>query len=269
MNYRLLNEVLIEWNESSKEDSDNVFLKSEDIKNSFKYFVYRLDEENQIKIFDTDWPEFEKYRGKVWINNGINNKHVELDDEGQTEYIFEPGEYRVYIKDINKVTDMTHMFWKCYDLISAVIPYSVTTIGEGAFWGCVGMTSISIPNSVTKIGRSAFTVCRSLTGALTIPNSVTTIGEYAFCECLGLTSVTIGNSVTTIDSDAFSGCKGLTSVTIPNSVTAIGDNAFSGCRNLKIVYVEDINKFKQIQFEGGSETWGPLYYGPKLIELKK
>ena len=29
--YKLLNEVLIEWNESSEEDSDNVFLKSENI----------------------------------------------------------------------------------------------------------------------------------------------------------------------------------------------------------------------------------------------
>ena len=30
--YRLLNEVLIEWNETSKEDSDNIFLQSENIK---------------------------------------------------------------------------------------------------------------------------------------------------------------------------------------------------------------------------------------------
>ena len=241
MNYRLLNEVLIEWNESSKEDSDNIFLKSEDIKESFRYFVYRLDEKDKIKIFNPDyiWPEFKKYKDKVWINN----KHVELDDNGWTVDKFEPGEYKVYIKDIDKVIDMTYMFFNCIQLISAFIPNSVTSIGEGAFNSCSRLTSVTIGNSVTDIDKRVFS------------------------GCIGLTSVTIPNSVTDIGACAFSECRALTSVTIPNSVTSIGDGAFRGCMNLKIVYVEDINRFNQIKFKGMRSD--PRYLEVKVIELKK
>jgi len=241
----VLNEVLIEWNESSKQDSDNVFLKSEDIKKSLekKYFIYRLDEKDQIKIFDdgTDngWPEFEKYKDKVWIND----KHVKLDNEGWTVNEFKPGEYKIYIKDINKVTDMTYMFWDCNILVAAFIPNSITSIGEGTFSGCTGLTSVTIHNSVTEIG------------------------DYAFCNCSNLTSINIPNSVMEIDDWSFYGCSHLTSVTIPNSVTKIGGSAFLNCNNLKTVYVEDINKFNQIKF---NNKWSdPRYYGAKVIELKK
>ena len=47
--YKLLNEVLIEWNESSKEDSDNVFLNSEDIKKRLP--VHKLYLVNGIKFY--------------------------------------------------------------------------------------------------------------------------------------------------------------------------------------------------------------------------
>ena len=240
MNYRLLNEVLIEWNKSSSKDSDNVFLKSEDIKEFLGgCFIYKLNEKDQIRIFDTDWSEFKKYKDKVWING----KHVELNDAGYIIDIFEPGEYKVYIKDIDKLADMTYMFYDCKQLISAFIPNSITVISYGAFEGCSGLTSVTVPNSVTSIGSGAFDSCSGLT-SVTIPNSVTYIGDYAFYYC-----------------------SGLTRVTIPNSVTYIGPGAFKDCRNLKTVYVEDINKFNQINF--ANETADPRWYDAKIIELKK
>ena len=216
--YKILNKVLIEWNESYKRDSDNVFLKSEDIKESLdKCFIYKLNKKDQIKIFDKDWPEFEKYKDKVWING----KHVELDDNGYTVDEFKPRKYRVYIKDIDEVKDCFSMFFNCKQLISAFIPDSVIEIGAGAFEDCTGLTSV------------------------TIPNSVTSIGDWVF-----------------------ENCSGLTSVTIPNSVTKIGCYVFAECRNLKTVYVEDINKFNQIEFE--DETADPrCWCGANVIELKK
>ena len=288
MNYRLLNEVLIEWNESSKEDSDNTFLKSEDIKKSFdKCFIYKLklNEKCRIQIFNADWPEFKKYRDKVWIKG----KHIELDNKGWTVNKFEPGEYRAYIEDIDKLTDTTCMFYKCTRLVSAFIPNSVSEIGKSMFHSCGRLTSVTIPNSVTTIGSFAFYYCTRLT-SIEIPNSVASIGTDAFLGCSKLTSVTIPNSVTTIGWSVFQGCTslasieipnsithiaeytfkdctGMTSVTIPNSVTSIGAGAFSHCNNLKTVYVEDINKFKQINF--ANETANPKCYGAKLIELKK
>jgi len=97
-------------------------------------------------------------------------------------------------------------------------------------------------------------------------DKVKEIDKYTFYQCENLTSVTIPNSVTSIGKSAFWYCSGLTSVTIPNSVTEIGEFAFDKCLNLQTVYVEDINKFKRIQFE--SALSNPTFYGAKLIQLK-
>ena len=72
---------------------------------------------------------------------------------------------------------------------TAVIPNSVTSIGDLAFGDCRSLTSITIPNSVTSIGDEAFAFCSSLT-SITIPNSVTSIGNYAFERCSSLDTVT-------------------------------------------------------------------------------
>ena len=120
------------------------------------------------------------------------------------------------------------------EIQNLVIPYSVTSIGNGTFSCCYGLTSITIPDNVKDIGDRAFYNCTGLT-SITIPNSVTSIGEYAFINCTGLTSITIPNSVTSIGYCAFSGCTGLTSITIPNSVTSIGENAFGGIDLISVI----------------------------------
>ena len=124
----------------------------------------------------------------------------------------------------------------CSGLTSVTIPNSVKSIGDYAFQYCTGLASVTIPNSVTSIGSSAFYYCSGLT-SVTIGNSVTSIGDYAFKYCTGLASVTIPNSVKSIRTGAFDGCSGLTSVTIPNSVTIIGSVAFEGCSGLTSVTI--------------------------------
>ena len=104
----------------------------------------------------------------------------------------------------------------------------VKNIYEKAFYKNTNIISVLIPDSVTTIGDSAFDNCSKLT-IVTIPDSVTSIGYRAFNFCSGLTSVTIGDSVTSIASEAFYGCSGLTSVTIGDSVTSIGYHAFYSC----------------------------------------
>jgi len=248
MKYRKLNEVLIEWNESSKQDSDNTFLQSEDIKKSLdQHFIYRLDEKHKIKIINNEsalqypWLEFKKYKNKVWINN----EYVKLDNKGITVDEFEPGEYKVYIEDIDKITNTDSMFWRCPDLVSAFISRETNRINSGhfIFGNCGNLKNVSIPSSIMYIDKGAFINCKKLP-SINIPNSVTEIGEYAFY-----------------------GCTGLRSAVISDSVTKIGVGAFYDCRNLKTVYVEDINKFNQIEFDN---YWSnPTCYGAKVIELKK
>ena len=154
----------------------------------------------------------------------------------------------------------------------AVIPDSVTSIGEKAFWVCSNLTSITIPNSVTSIGEWAFAGCSGLT-SISIPDSVTSIGKFAFYGCNGLTDQTglvivrgvlysyegdaaeieIPDSVTSIGDEAFEGCSSLTSIALPGSVTSIGDEAFEGCSSLTSIALPDsVTSIGNNAFEGCS-----------------
>ena len=117
------------------------------------------------------------------------------------------------------------------NLVSVIIPNSVTSIGNNAFNYCHNLTNAPLPNSITNLGRYAFSQCPSLT-SVTLPNSLTTIGYGAFETCASLATVNLPNSVTTISDDAFAYCPSLTSVTIPSSVTNLGHIVFFGCSSL-------------------------------------
>ncbi len=124
-----------------------------------------------------------------------------------------------------------YAFCGCIFLTEINISSGVTTIGKFAFWGCTGLTSIDIPSGVTTIGRSAFYGCTGLT-SINIPSGVTTIESETFYGCTGLTSIDIPSGVTKIEEAAFQRCSGLTSIDIPSSVTTIGKFAFWGCTGL-------------------------------------
>ena len=122
----------------------------------------------------------------------------------------------------NTVTSIGDSAFSNNKLTTVTIPNSVISIGDNAFANNQ-LTSVTIPNSVTSIGNSAF-ASNQLT-SITIPSSVTSIGGGAFLENQ-LTSVKIPNSVTSIGYEAFRNNQ-LTSVTIPISVTSIGKVAFN------------------------------------------
>ncbi len=133
-------------------------------------------------------------------------------------------------------------FANCEDLTEVVIPNGVTSIGDEAFLECFSLESITIPNSVIYIGNCAF-YCSGLTEVV-IPDSVTSIGNEAFTACESLSNITLSNNITYIGESAFAACESLTSVMIPDSVTAIGDDAFLGCENLTI-FVHSLDQVKK------------------------
>jgi hypothetical protein len=122
-------------------------------------------------------------------------------------------------------------FFRCTSLASITLPASVTQIGGHAFYGCTSLASITLPESVTQIGAEAFKGCTSL-ASITLPASVTQIGGYAFYGCTSLASITLPASVTRIGEGAFTHCVSLASITLPESVTQIGFCAFEGCTSL-------------------------------------
>ena len=100
--------------------------------------------------------------------------------------------------------------------------YSVSKIGNSAFYN-KNLLSLVIPNSVTYIDSGAFEE-NKLTN-IVIPDSVETIDTKSFRDNQ-ISSLIIGNGVTLIEEDAFRGNQ-LTSVIIPDSVTKIWEHAFS------------------------------------------
>lgn len=140
--------------------------------------------------------------------------------------------------------------WK-YDcnIISVIIPDSVTSIGSGAFSQCFRLESVTIGNGVTSIGAFAFSTCNSLV-SITIPDSVISIGDKAFHGCDQLKSITIGDGVTSIGIGAFGNCPMLTRVTLGKSVTSIGESAFANCNNLtEITIPNSITQISTVAFQ--------------------
>ena len=135
--------------------------------------------------------------------------------------------YYYYIPDSLKKVTLTktsvienNSFMNCKNIVSIIIPDSVTRIGEYAFCDCTSLTSIEIPNNLCSIGNSAFSGCKSLE-SIVIPDSVTRIGEYAFSHCTSFEFFEIPDSVKTIGSNAFNGCTNLKEIIVGKGVTSM------------------------------------------------
>lgn len=157
-----------------------------------------------------------------------------------------------------------NLFINGVELTEAVIPETVTSIGNYAFYWCINISSLSIPETVTHIGFNAFCECKGL-HSIKIPQSVASIGAGAFAGCSSLEQIsvmednpyydsrnnsnaiirtdnntliagckntTIPESVTAIEALAFGGCSDLRFISIPQSVVSIGERGFNGCTNL-------------------------------------
>ena len=122
-------------------------------------------------------------------------------------------------------------FYCCSNLISVIIPDSVTTIGESAFQDCSNLINVNFGNGVTSISQQAFTNCAKLT-TINLPNSLITIGTSAFHGCVKLTDITLPNSITSIGNSAFNECLEIKNLTIPSNNITIGQEAFAYCYGL-------------------------------------
>ncbi len=127
-------------------------------------------------------------------------------------------------------------FADCPGLERVTIPDSVKIIGSNAFSGCSGLTEISIPSSVRIIEYGAFRGCSGLT-KIEIPEDVTQISEHTFENCENLTEITINGDITKIGAYAFKGCKCLREMHLPQSVSRIEASAFCDCLSLRSIYI--------------------------------
>ncbi|MBO7593551.1 MAG: leucine-rich repeat domain-containing protein [Salinivirgaceae bacterium] len=115
--------------------------------------------------------------------------------------------------------------------VTAGNTYNVVGISKSAFEKCNNLVSIVIPNSVTNVGEDAFKGCSALK-SITIPESVISIGDFAFFDCDSI--VTLEYNTNAVGTH-FSGKTELKTVHIGESVTIIKTNSFVDCNQLTIV----------------------------------
>jgi len=125
------------------------------------YFIYKIyGNEQIIKIFDQDWPQFNNYKDKVYING----KHVELDNHGRTTNLYKQGEYKIEIKDINDVINCRWMFYTCKQLVS--VPLFDTSNVKNMycmFMECINLESVPLLNTSKVVNMdSMFYECHNL-----------------------------------------------------------------------------------------------------------
>ena len=136
----------------------------------------------------------------------------------------------------NSVTDIEpYCFSDCRYLQKVLLPNTLTFLNWGAFQNCIALKNITLPESIEYIGIGVF--AGSGLESITIPDKVHTIGAHnggipPFSDCVHLKSVTIGNGTEMIGWGAFGGCTSLTTVSIGSGIKAILGGAFAYCRNL-------------------------------------
>ena len=153
------------------------------------------------------------------------------------------GNHGVQFFDGNPPTfdNGNNCFYGCDNLVSVVLPPSITSIGLRAFGYCVNLVSVSIPNTVTSIGQEAFWHCESLQ-TITIPDGVNSIPASAFGSCSTLRSVTILGTINSIEECAFNSCSHLDEIFYfgdgtPDVNTYSSDASFYSCP--ATIYVKD------------------------------
>lgn len=171
------------------------------------------------------------------IIDGVKQQSV------KTTYTFDTlGEHIVKYK-MNVTYFRQTLFYMCPNLVSVVIPETITKIDDVLFGSCSNLTNVVLPKTLTFIGVRVFEYCSRLT-TISIPNGVTEI-RNCFGNS-GLTYIDLPNSVTTLNG-TFNNATSLKRVNsnvdgecnIPDSVTTIGDGAFNGCTGLTSINIPD------------------------------
>ena len=127
-----------------------------------------------------------------------------------------------------------------------VISNSVTSIGYYAFYGCTGFESLELSASLKEIGQGAFYNCTGLKGEITIPEGFTTFSVYdtsylgAFENCSGITFISFPSTLEVIKVNRLiRGCSSLTgTITIPATCVIEEPLEFTGCNaeNLQVYH---------------------------------
>ena len=214
-----------------------------------------------------------------------------------------PAEVTYNGKTLQVVSLADDCFIECRNLLSIVLPNTITSLGERCFGGCERLKNITLPQKLKRIngskygGSGCFRDCKSLT-SISLPSTLEYIGDYAFNGCATLESIDLPEAVTLGSScfagchslktlpniqmsewpnSLFAGCEGLEYVEIPEGVSSLGDYCFSSCVNLSDITVPTsltsvgqrcfaYTAIKDIKLHNITSIPGGLFYNCKNLQ---
>lgn len=141
--------------------------------------------------------------------------------------------------------------------LGSFIDASITEITADMLKGCTkiinygvysrnNLISIVMPDSITYVGQSAFSFCSKLE-SVTFSKNISSIMSNAFSSCTALTSVVLPDSLTKLQSSAFNGCSKLTVVEMRSvNPPSLASTTFKGCNALTTIKVPSasLNAYK-------------------------
>ncbi len=108
--------------------------------------------------------------------------------------------------------------------------------------------SAIIPKTITSIGNYAFYNCTA--ESMKIPSNIKTIGKQAFAGNTALENLVIENGVESIYDGAFLACKALRNVRLPRSVTYLGFYSFGYKYRIAFEGIEEILDEAGVEHDG-------------------
>ena len=143
------------------------------------------------------------------------------------------ADYEIVIPNIYanyQITIIGRYAFEYSDILSVILPETITTIKENAFYQCSKIKNIHFGTNVTTIEKKAFFKCTELE-TVRLPHSLTTLEEYAFASCYSLKSIYIGNSITKLEMSVFENCEQLNDIYFDGTIAewnAIESATFPG-----------------------------------------
>lgn len=171
---------------------------------------------------------------------------------------------------IPNLIDLRNNTFKQSGLVSISDLGSIQNISGGTFYGCANLVSVVLPNTVTYMSYDAFRECPNLQH-VNIPSSCTDIGLNCFSQCNKLDETYDLSNLTIVRSGIFNGCTkvkvsnfprvssyansafygiGNTTITIPKEVTSIGGACFRNLPYLQSVSFEANSQLTTIEYDG-------------------
>lgn len=136
--------------------------------------------------------------------------------------------------DVRKITNLGSIttvsgFDNNANLISVVLPETITTINYNAFNNCTSLTTINLPESITTIGGNSFSNCTSLViDGLYLPNLQTFSGMNIFQNVSRISRITSLGQITNLPTNTFLKVY-CDSIILPDTLLTLGQSSLPLC----------------------------------------